>query len=66
MLPDLHGKKPQDMYLMTIPNWDLAYLEKGFVFRAIKSIYLTIYHYYDDMNLLDLTIDSLPPKIILT
>lgn len=66
MLPELHGKKPQDMYLMIIPNWDLAYLEKGFVFRAINSIYLTIYHYYDDMNLLDLTIDSLPPKIMLT
>ena len=49
MLPEVHGKKPQDMYLMIIPNWDLAYLEKGFVFRAIKSIYLTIYHYYDDM-----------------
>ena len=63
MLPDLHGGKPQDMYLMIIPNWELAYLEKGFVFRIIKSIYLTIYHYYDELNLLDLTIDGLPPTI---
>ena len=63
MLPDLQGGKPQDMYLMIIPNWELAYLEKGFVFRIIKSIYLTIYHYYDELNLLDLTIDGLPPMI---
>jgi GNAT superfamily N-acetyltransferase len=63
MLPDLHGGKPQDMYLMIIPNWELAYLEKGFVFQIIKSIYLTIYHYYDELNFLELTIDGLPPKI---
>lgn len=63
MLPDLHGGKPQDMYLMIIPNWELVYLEKGFVFQIINSIYLTIYHYYDELNLLELTINGLPPKI---
>jgi hypothetical protein len=63
MLPDLHGGKPQDMYLMIIPNWELVYLEKGLVFQIIKSIYLTIYHYRDELNLLEPTIDGLPPKI---
>jgi GNAT superfamily N-acetyltransferase len=63
MLPDLHGGKPHDMYLMIIPNRELVYLEKGFVFQIIKSIYLTIYHYYDELNLLELIIDGLPPKI---
>ena len=63
MLPDLHGGKPKNMYMMIIPNWELVYLEKGFVFQIIKSIYLTIYHYYDELNLLELTLDGLPPKI---
>jgi hypothetical protein len=51
MLPNLHGSKPADMYLMIIPNWELVYAEKGFVFQIIKRIYLTIYHYYDELNL---------------
>ena len=63
MLPDLHGGKPLDMYLMIIPNRELAYLEKGFVFRVIKSIYLSMYNYHDESNFLDLAIDGLPPKI---
>jgi GNAT superfamily N-acetyltransferase len=58
-----HGAKPHDMYLMIIPNRELVYLEKGFVYQIIKSIYLTIYHYYDELNLLEFTIDGLPPKI---
>ena len=63
MLPDLHGGKPEDTYLMMIPNREIAYLEKRFVFRAIKSIYLTIYHCYDELDLSDFTIDYLPPRI---
>jgi hypothetical protein len=51
------------MYLMIIPNRELAYLEKGFVFRVIKSIYLSMYNYHDESNFLDLAIEGLPPKI---
>lgn len=54
---------PLDMYLMIIPNRELAYLEKGFVFRVIKSIYLSMYNYHDESNFLDLAIEGLPPKI---
>lgn len=63
MLPDLHGGKHQDMYLMIIPNRKLVYLKKSIVLRIIKSIYLTMYHYHDDSDLLDLTIEDLPPTI---
>jgi ribosomal protein S18 acetylase RimI-like enzyme len=63
MLPNLHGGKPQDMYLMIIPNRELAYLAKNFVLRVIKSIYLTLYHYHDESELLELAIDGLPPTI---
>ena len=66
MLPDLQGGEPEDTYLMIIPNREIAYLEKSFVFRAIKSIYLTMYHCYDELDLLDFTIDCLPPRIRLT
>jgi ribosomal protein S18 acetylase RimI-like enzyme len=63
MLPDLHEGKPQDMYLMIIPNRELPYLEKSIVSRIIKSIYLTMYHYHDDSDLLDFTTEGLPPTI---
>jgi GNAT superfamily N-acetyltransferase len=66
MLPDLHGGEPEDMYLMIIPNREIAYLERRFVFRAIKSIYLTMYHCCDELDLLDFTINGLPPRIRLT
>ena len=66
MLPNLHGGEPEEMYLMIIPNREIAYLERSFVFRAVKSIYLTMYHYCDKLDLLDFTIGCLPPRIRLT
>ncbi|MGB8085325.1 MAG: hypothetical protein WCF07_03425, partial [Nitrososphaeraceae archaeon] len=65
-LPDLHGGEPEDTYLMIIPTREIAYLERSFVFRAIKSIYLSMYHNCDELDLLDFTIDCLPPRIRLT
>lgn len=51
---------------MIIPTREIAYLERSFVFRAIKSIYLSMYHNCDELDLLDFTIDCLPPRIRLT
>jgi len=61
----LYGTRPwpHDMYLMSNLDRKLAYLKKSFIIRVLKSIYLTIYHYDDDSNLLDLTIEGLPPTI---
>ena len=60
-----HGAKALDNVHCMLPDLhrELAYLEKGFVFRVIKSIYLSMYNYHDESNFLDLAIDGLPPKI---
>jgi hypothetical protein len=63
MLPDLHGDKSQEMYLMIIPNQVLAFIEKSFVYRMIKGIYLTVYDHNDKSGLLDLTLDGLPLQL---
>ena len=60
LLPDSHGGKPEDMYLMMVPNREITSLEKRLVFRIISKIYLTIYHFCYDS---DLTIAHLPPRI---
>ena len=63
LLPDLHGGKPEDMYLMMVPNREITFLEKRLVFRIISKIYLTIYHFCYDSYHSDLTTAQLPPRI---
>ena len=48
---------------MIVPNRAIASLEKRFVFRIIRKIYLTMYHFCYDSYHLDLFVAHLPPKI---
>jgi GNAT superfamily N-acetyltransferase len=62
LLPNLHEGEPEDMYLMLVPNHDIKFVDKTFVFRIIKMIYKTFYDIYETNNLKQL-MAGLPTRI---
>ncbi len=63
LLPNLHGGKPEDMYLMMLPKHEIHYVDKTFVSCVIRAIYRTFYDTYNETYQLDLIMASLPSRI---
>jgi GNAT superfamily N-acetyltransferase len=65
LLPAIHsGTKEEEMYLMIKPIGKIDYLSKELVIEHIRSIYHTIYKYYNN-DLLDRIASTMPKKIML-
>lgn len=62
LLPNLHGGKLEDMYLMMVPRQDLQFVLKEFVFCVIKAVYRTFYDTYET-NQMGPVMADLPSKI---